>query len=106
MSVPMEIRQSERPGAAHLARQTVVNDFTAQIELPYARADGQTILVIRRADQQNGSAVLHPRDDTRLVTRDRLRELRDIRGFEAAFAVVQKNTQPSAPSAADDQVLP
>ena len=92
MSVPIEIRQSERPGAARLARQTVVNDFTAKIELPHARAGCQTILVIRRADQQNCFAVLDPRGDARLVTRHWLRELRDLRGFESAFAVVQKNT--------------
>ena len=67
MSVPIEIRQSERPGAARLARQTVVNDFTAKIELPHARAGCQTILVIRRADQQNCFAVLDPRGDARLV---------------------------------------
>ena len=64
----------------------------AQIELPYAGADGQTTLVIRRADQEHCSAVLDPGNDARLVVGNRLSELRGIRGFEAALAVVQKNT--------------
>ena len=91
MSVSIEVSQSERPGAAHLAGETVVNNFADEIELPHARAGGRTILVVRRANQQHGSVVLDPGDDPRLITREWLSEFRDIRGLEAAFTVVQKD---------------